>query len=97
MAHPLIRMLTGAVGRSAVETVVPRKTFEDVIAQRHLEEGIRDVLAAKPLMQRSLAIPAPAAVAEPTLPILRVLAAAVIVNAAALLLALVLLALAVFQ
>ncbi len=78
---------------AAAEPGPPR---EKAIAQRHLEEGIRDVLAAKPVMQRSLANPVLAAVAEPTLPILRVLAAAVIVNAAALLIALVLLALAVF-
>ena len=31
MAPSLIRMLTGGSGRSAVETVVPRKTFDDVV------------------------------------------------------------------
>jgi SpoVK/Ycf46/Vps4 family AAA+-type ATPase len=75
----------------------PGAPQDKAIGQRHLEEGIRDVLAGKPVMQQSVAIPAPPALAEPwSSPVLRVLVAAVLLNAAALLVALVLLALAVF-
>ncbi len=31
MAHPLLRLFSGASGRSAVQAVVPRRTFQDVI------------------------------------------------------------------
>ena len=75
----------------------PGAPQDKAIGQRHLEEGIREVLAGKPVMQQSVAIPAPPSLAEPwSSPVLRVLVAAVLLNAAALLVALVLLALAVF-
>ena len=44
MAHPLVRLLTGTSGRNAVETVVPRWTFDDVILPARTRRALDQAL-----------------------------------------------------
>ncbi len=45
MAHPLIRFLAGTSGRDAVQAVVPRRTFEDVILPARTRRALDQALA----------------------------------------------------
>jgi SpoVK/Ycf46/Vps4 family AAA+-type ATPase len=45
MAHPIIRLLTGTSGRNAVQAVVPRRTFEDVILPPRTRRALDQALA----------------------------------------------------
>lgn len=56
MAHPLIRLFTGAPGRRSGETVVPRRTFDDVIlpaaTKRALDQALTQVTSHDLIFRR---------------------------------------------
>jgi SpoVK/Ycf46/Vps4 family AAA+-type ATPase len=56
MAHPLVRMLTGTSGRNAVQTVVPRWTFDNVIlpprTRRALDQALVQVTSHDLIFRR---------------------------------------------
>ena len=45
MAHPLIRFLAGSSGRDAVQAVVPRRTFDDVVLPPRTRRALDQALA----------------------------------------------------
>jgi SpoVK/Ycf46/Vps4 family AAA+-type ATPase len=45
MAHPLLRLLSGTAGRAAVQPVVPKRTFEDVILPARTRRALEQALA----------------------------------------------------
>ena len=45
MAHPLIRFLAGTSGRDAVQAVVPRRTFDDVVLPPRTRRALDQALA----------------------------------------------------